>query len=59
MFAVPGGFAVEAFDGDLNKYGKGKPIVIEALADLQNSSAIKDCEVIGNIYENKDLLEQR
>jgi uncharacterized phage protein (TIGR01671 family) len=33
-------------------------IIYEAVADNQTSSFIESCEVIGNIYENPELLSQ-
>lgn len=57
VFSVPGGFAIESLDDDLNKYGKEIFVPIEGLSDEQNASFIKSTKVIGNIYENPELLE--
>lgn len=59
VFSVPGGFAIESLDDDLNKYGKEIFVPIEGLSDEQNASFIKSTKVIGNIYENPELLEER
>ena len=57
VFSVPGGFAIESLDDDLNKYGKEIFVPIEGLSDEQNASFIKSTKIIGNIYENPELLE--
>ncbi|NWK12995.1 YopX family protein [Clostridium cadaveris] len=57
VLSVPGGFAIESLDDDLNKYGKEIFVPIEGLSDEQNASFIKSTKVIGNIYENPELLE--
>lgn len=59
VFNVPGGFAIESLDDDLNKYGKEIFVPIEGLSDEQNASFIKSTKVIGNVYENPELLEER
>ncbi len=36
---------------------EGAPLVIyEAVADMQTSSFLNNCHVLGNIYQNEDLL---
>lgn len=56
ILSVPGGFVIEALDMDFGKYGEVY-IPIEPLADEQNRDWIKQCEVIGNKYNNPELLE--
>jgi uncharacterized phage protein (TIGR01671 family) len=39
-------------------FKRGSPVIIyEAVADNQTSSYLESCEVIGNIYENPELLK--
>ena len=58
VFAVPGGFAIE---GSPDAFGYGYQDgnnVFESIADLQTKTWIEDsCRVIGNIYDNKNLLK--
>lgn len=57
IFAVPGGFAFECLDGDVGKYGKIQCCPFEPMGDEQNIGYIRtQTEVIGNIYENPELL---
>lgn len=52
VFDVPGGFAVNTHQEDLNR---NTPFYT-GLSDMQNSSWIQSLEIIGNIYQHKNLL---
>ena len=52
VFEVDGGFAINTFDSD---FGKPTPFY-DSCADMQTAQWIKQCIVIGNIYENPELL---
>lgn len=59
VFKVPGGFAIESLDCDYGKYGKRACVPIEGLSDEQNANFVaQQCTVVGNIYENPELLEE-
>lgn len=58
ILSVPGGYAVESLDSDVGKYGQQFYTPIEGLSDEQNAGWIQQFEVVGNIYENPDLLVQ-
>ena len=51
--SVPGGFAINQFQDDI-----ANTPFYDALADMQTSGYVStQCEVIGNIHENPELLE--
>ena len=55
IFSVKGGFAFNTHQDDFHKL----PIKIyfyESTSDMQNSGFISTLEIIGNIYENPELL---
>jgi len=58
VWAVEGGFAVNVHvDVFKNDIKMGYPFPLQPLADEQTVSYFKSsCEVIGNVYENKNLL---
>jgi uncharacterized phage protein (TIGR01671 family) len=56
VLKVPGGFAIESLDCDYGKYGKRVCVPIDGLSDEQNANFVAQCKVIGNIYENPELL---
>ena len=42
------------------KYSKNTPYIGRQIVDLQNASYIREsCEVIGNVWENKELLKDK
>jgi uncharacterized phage protein (TIGR01671 family) len=52
VFRVEGGLAINAHNSD---FGKETPFY-DACADPQTAAWIRQCAVIGNIYQNADLL---
>ena len=54
VFNVKGGFAINCFQDDLDKENI---VFYESLADMQTSSFIQTCVVIGNIHDNDDLIK--
>ena len=56
VFSVPGGYAVEALEMDVGRYGTIPVVPIEGLSDMQNASWIQQFEIVGNRYENPSLL---
>lgn len=53
VVSVPGGFAINMFQDELPEI-----VHFESLADMQNNSYVEsNCEIIGNIYQNKNLIE--
>jgi uncharacterized phage protein (TIGR01671 family) len=54
VFSVDGGLAINTHKSDFGKetqfYG--------ACADMQTAQWIRQCAIIGNIYQNADLLQE-
>jgi hypothetical protein len=58
--SVPGGFAMSCFKQSLSKGLNDIEVgFYQSIADPQNASWLKHQEVIGNVYENSELLEQQ
>lgn len=53
VFSVDGGLAINTHGFDFGKETQ----FYDACADMQTSQWIKQCAVIGNIYQNADLLQ--
>lgn len=53
VFSVDGGLAINTHKSDFGKETQ----FYDACADMQTSQWIKQCAVIGNIYQNADLLQ--
>ena len=53
VFSVDGGLAINTHKSDLGKETQ----FYDACADMQTAQWIRQCAVIGNIYENADLLQ--
>ena len=53
VFRVKGGLAINSH---LDDFYKDSTPFYEACADMQTSQWIEQCEVIGNIYQNPELL---
>jgi uncharacterized phage protein (TIGR01671 family) len=50
-----GGLVINAHSSDF-KRNENEVIFTDAVADMQTVSYLKNCNLIGNIYENADLL---
>ena len=58
IFSVKGGFAFNAHQDDFYK-PQSEIYFYESTSDMQSSSFISSLEIIGNIYENPELLENK
>lgn len=57
IFEVPGGFGFECLDSDVGEFGKTY-VPYESCSEEQNRSYLKDCKVVGNIFDNYNLIER-
>ena len=57
IYSVPGGFAVKAnyWAGNINNLTLSDELIMMPLADSQNLKWIKQCEIVGNIYEQANF----
>jgi uncharacterized phage protein (TIGR01671 family) len=55
VFRVDGGLAINAHNSDFGKETQ----FFSACADMQTSQWLNQCSVIGNIYENPELLNEQ
>ena len=55
IFSVKGGFAFNTHQDDFHK-PQSKIYFYESTSDMQNSSFISTLEIIGNLFENPELL---
>jgi len=53
VFRVDGGLAINSHSDDISK---DSIVFYEACADMQTSQWIRQCEVIGNIHQNPELI---
>ena len=58
IFIVKGGFAFNAHQDDFYK-PESEIYFYESTSDMQSSSFISTLEIIGNLYENPELLEKK
>ena len=58
IFCVKGGFAFNTHQDDFYK-PQIEIYFYESTSDMQNSSFISTLEIIGNIFENPELLEKK
>ena len=58
IFSVKGGFAFNAHQDDFYK-PQSEIYFYESTSDMQSSSFIRTLEIIGNVYENPELLENK
>ena len=58
IFCVKGGFAFNAHQDDFYK-PESEIYFYESTSDMQSSSFISTLEIIGNLYENPELLEKK
>ena len=58
IFCVKGGFAFNTHQDDFYK-PQIEIYFYESTSDMQNSSFISTLEIIGNIFENQELLEKK
>ena len=58
IFCVKGGFAFNTHQDDFYK-PQIEIYFYESTSDMQNSSFISTLEIIGNIFENQELLENK
>ena len=58
IFCVKGGFAFNTHQDDFYK-PQNEIDFYESTSDMQNSSFISTLEIIGNIFENPELLEKK
>lgn len=56
IFRGKGGFVFNAYQDDFNKPIE-QILFTESCSDMQNTSFLESCEIIGNIYENHELLD--
>ena len=58
IFSVKGGFAFNTHQDDFYK-PQSEIYFYESTSDMQNSSFICTLEIIGNVFENPELLEKK
>ena len=58
IFCVKGGFAFNAHQDDFYK-PLSEIYFYESTSDMQSSGFIRTLEIIGNLYENPELLEKK
>ena len=58
IFSVKGGFAFNAHQDDFYK-PQSEIYFYESTSDMQSSGFIRTLEIIGNVYENPELLEKK
>ena len=58
IFCVKGGFAFNAYQDDFYK-PQSEIYFYESTSDMQSSGFIRTLEIIGNLYENPELLEKK
>ena len=60
VYSIPGGFGIKArYWARELKLEQGDELIIQPLLDAETLSYIKEnCKITGNIYQNKELLNQ-
>lgn len=61
IYAIPGGFGIKGsiWNNDMSDLVPTDDLVLDSIADVQVRSWIEqNCKVIGNVFENPELLEK-